>query len=263
VDLGLRDRAAIITGASRGIGRQVALDLAADGCNVVLCARDRAALEGVAAEVDARGSTAVVVPIDVTVTEAADAIVTECQRAFGRVDILVNNAGGALSQRLDRLNDADWRAGFEVNFFAAARLALACAVVMRDAGWGRIINVASTFGVEPDPVFAPYSAAKAALINLSKSFALQFSSAGVLTNCVIPGVTMTEMVESNAAASAERMGTTKDDVMAKVMAKQHVAAGRFGQPEEISAAILFLASEQASWITGAALAIDGGTLRAT
>ena len=257
MDLGLRDRAAIVTGASRGIGRHVALALAAEGCRVLLCARDAAALESVAAEVP--GSVAF--PVDVSDEGAADAVVVGCREAFGRVDVLVNNAGGGLPQRLERLTADDWRQGFEVNFFAAARLAVACAPVMRERGWGRIVNVASTYGREPDPLFAPYGAAKAALLNLTKSLSRAFSADGVLTNAVIPGVTLTELVEGNAAAAAERTGTSTDDVMAKMMAKDPVAMGRFGQPDEVAAAVVFLASDAASWITGATLSVDGGTLR--
>jgi 3-oxoacyl-[acyl-carrier protein] reductase len=260
MDLGLRDRAAIVTGASRGIGRHVALGLAAEGCRVLLCARDADALAATVAEV---GAHAVGMPIDVTHPDAADAIVAECQRAFGRVDVLVNNAGGAAPKPLSELTAHDWQAGLELNFLSAARLATACAPVMRAAGWGRMVHVASISGREPDPLFAPYSAAKAALLNLSTSLSRAFAADGVLSSCVIPGVTITELVEANALASAERSGTDVEAVMAKMLAKHGVAAGRFGRPEEVAAAVVFLASEQASWVSGATLEVDGGTLRAT
>jgi NAD(P)-dependent dehydrogenase (short-subunit alcohol dehydrogenase family) len=155
----------------------------------------------------------------------------------------------------------DWQQGFEQNFFSAVRLALACVPLMQERRWGRIVNIASTFGIEPDPYFGPYSAAKAALINFSKNLAQAFSVYGVLTNCVVPGVTRTEGVEANAVAAAERLGVGADEVMAGLMAKKPVPVGRFGDPAEIAAAVVFLASEAASWITGACLAVDGGTLR--
>jgi 3-oxoacyl-[acyl-carrier protein] reductase len=261
VDLGLRDRAAIVTGASRGIGRHVALGLAAVGCRVLLCARDAGALAALVAEVGTAGGSAVAMPVDVTDHAAADAIVAECQRAFGRVDILVNNAGGATAKPLADLTAADWQAGLELNFLAAARLAVACAPAMRAARWGRMVHVASVSGREPDPLFAPYSAAKAALLNLSTALSRAFAADGVLSSCVVPGVTVTELVEANALASAARAGTSVEDVMARMLAKHGVAAGRFGSPEEIAAAVVFLASEQASWVTGATLEVDGGTLR--
>jgi len=256
--LGLKDRAAIVTGASRGIGRAIALGLAAEG---LLCARDPDALAVVAAEVRTAGGVAEMMPVDVADAAAADAVVAECQRAFGRLDVLVNNAGGAAPKPLDQLTAQDWQDGLDVNFLAAARLSVACAPVMRAAGWGRIVHVASISGREPDPLFAPYSAAKAALLNLSTSLSKAFAADGVLSSCVIPGVTLTELVEGNAAATAVRTGTTNDEVMAKMLAKQGVAAGRFGTPEEIAVAVVFLASEQAAWITGATLEVDGGTLR--
>lgn len=261
MDLGLQDRVAIVTGASRGIGRAVVLGLAAEGCAVLLCARDPDALAAVAAEVRRTGGVAETMPVDVTDAAAADAIASECQRAFGRLDVLVNNAGGATPKPLHQLTAQDWQDGLDMNFLSAARLSVACLPVMREAGWGRIVHVASTSGREPDPLFAPYSAAKAALLNLSTSLSKAFAADGVLSSCVIPGVTITELVEGNAAATAERTGSTSDEVMAKMLAKQGVAAGRFGTPEEIAAAVVFLASEQAAWITGATLEVDGGTLR--
>lgn len=228
---------------------------------MLLVGRDTAALDGVAAEVAAAGSTAVTHVADVGVPDSADGIAAACAEAFGRLDILVNNAGGAAPKPLDQLTAQDWQDGLDVNFLAAARLSVACAPAMRAAGWGRMVHVASISGREPDPLFAPYSAAKAALLNLSTSLSQAFAADGVLSTCVIPGVTMTELVEANATSAAERSGGTTDEVMAKMLAKHQVAAGRFGTPEEIAAAVVFLASEQAAWISGATLEVDGGTLR--
>jgi NAD(P)-dependent dehydrogenase (short-subunit alcohol dehydrogenase family) len=132
---------------------------------------------------------------------------------------------------------------------------------MLERGWGRIVHIASTYGVEPGPYFGPYSAAKAALLNYSKNLSHAYSAQGVLSNCVIPGITITEAINDTAAAAAEAQGTTPADVMAKMMEKDPVAMGRYGDPHEVAAAVVFLASEPASWITGSTLAVDGGTLR--
>ncbi len=261
MELGLEGRVAVVTGASRGIGRQIGIDLAAEGCHVVLCGRDPSELESTAGVAEALEVRALVVAVDLVERHAAAHIAQRAVDEFGRIDILVNNAGGNVPRKLLALTADDWQAGFEQNFFSAVRLTQACLPVMQAAGWGRIINVASTFGLEPDPYFGPYSAAKAALINYSKNLAKAFSADGVLTNCIVPGVTLTEGVEANAAAAAERQSTTPDEVMAKMMEKDPPAVGRFGDPAEVAAAVVFLAGESASWITGACLAVDGGTLR--
>ena len=260
VDLGLRGRVAIVTGASRGIGRRVAVDLAAEGCDVVLCGRDRDALEAVRHDVEAAGGGAQTIAIDLTTPGAATRVVDEARAFRPRVDILVNNAGGDVPKKLLDLTDADWQRGFDVNFFAAVHLTLGCVPSMRAQGWGRIVNVASTSGRRPDPYFGPYSAAKAALINFSANISRAYAADGVLSNCVIPGITRTELVERNAADAAAAAGTTPEAVMAKMMAKDPVAAGRFGEPAEVAAAIVFLASQPASWITGSCVTVDGGTI---
>ena len=260
MDLGLAGRAAIVTGASRGIGRQVALQLVAEGCRVLLVGRDRNALAAVQAEA---GDLTAPLACDVTDPASADLMVAECQGVFGRLDIVVNNAGQAEPKALVDLTPADWQRSLDVNFLAAARLSIAALPVMQAARWGRLVHVASISGREPDPLFAPYSAAKAALLNLSTSLSRVGASDGVLSSCVIPGVTLTELVRDNALATAERTGRSPEEVMERLLAKSGVAAGRFGRPEEVAAAVVFLASEAASWITGATVEVDGGTLRAT
>jgi 3-oxoacyl-[acyl-carrier protein] reductase len=260
MDLGLAGRAAIVTGASRGIGRQIALQLAAEGCRVLLVGRDRDALAAVQAEA---GGSAAPLACDVTAEPSAELMVAECRRVFGRLDVVVNNAGQAEPKALVELTPADWQRGLDVNFLAAARLSIAALPVLQAAGWGRLVHVASISGREPDPLFAPYSAAKAALLNLSTSLSRVGASDGVLSSCVIPGVTVTELVRDNAVATADRTGRSPEEVMERLLAKHGVAAGRFGRPEEVAAAVVFLASDAASWITGATLEVDGGTLRAT
>jgi NAD(P)-dependent dehydrogenase (short-subunit alcohol dehydrogenase family) len=258
MDLGLDGRAAIITGASRGIGLAIARGLTAEGCRVLICGRDPDAL---AAAVAAVGDGSVPMDVEITDPAAAEAIVAAAQRAFGRLDIVVNNAGAAVPKALAEVTDADWRESMELNFFAAARLSVAALPTLRAAGWGRLVHVASTSGREPNPLFAPYAAAKAALLNMSTSLSKAFAADGVLSSCVVPGITLTELVEANAIASAERSGSTPEAVMAKMLAQQGVAAGRFGTPDEVAAAVVFLCSQQAAWITGATLEVDGGTLR--
>jgi 3-oxoacyl-[acyl-carrier protein] reductase len=262
MDLGLRDRVAVVTGASRGIGKQIALDFAREGAHLVLNARSVEALAATALEAEAHGVRVVQVAADLFDPAAAPLLASRAIEELGRIDVLVNNMGGSGDPiRLHKLTDDDWQQGFELNFFSSVRTTAACLPTMLERGSGRIVHVASTYGVEPGPYFGPYSAAKAALLNYSKNLSRAYSAQGVISNCVIPGVTITEAINDTAAAAAQAQGTTTDDVMARMMEKDPVAIGRFGDPREVAAAVVFLASEAASWITGAALAVDGGTLR--
>jgi 3-oxoacyl-[acyl-carrier protein] reductase len=258
--MGIGGRVAVVTGAGRGLGGQIARTLLAEGCSVVACSRTAADLEALRAH-ETEDAAVLTVPLDVTVPEAPERLVDGALERFGRLDVLVNAAGGASPTRLDRMTGDAWRSAFATDFFAAAELAVAAVEPMRAAGWGRIVNVASTYGREPDPHYAAYGAAKAAIINLTKSFARAFSADGVTTNCVLPGVTLTEGVEAVIASVVAKTGATRAEVLDATMAKDPVAAGRFGRPEDIAAAVCFLASEAAGWISGACLAVDGSTLR--
>ena len=262
MELGLRDRVAIVTGASRGIGRQIALDLAREGTHLVLNARNEAALAATAHEAEAHGVRVVKIVADLVEPGAAGLIAEAAIGAFDRLDILVNNAGGGGGAvRMSKLTNDDWLAGFELNFFSCVRMASACVPFMLEREWGRIVSLSSTYGVEPGPYFGPYSAAKAALMNYSKNLSHAYSASGILANCVIPGITLTDAITETADAAAVAQGIAPEEVMAKMMKKDPVAMGRFGTPEEVAAAVVFLASEAASWITGASLAVDGGTLK--
>jgi 3-oxoacyl-[acyl-carrier protein] reductase len=262
MELGLRDRVAIVTGASKGIGKQVALQLAREGTHLVLNARGADELEVVAHEARALGVRAVTVVADLADPAAAPLLAERALEELERIDVLVNNVGGAGDPtRMLKLTDHDWQDGFERNFFSAVRVTATCLPTMLDRGWGRVVHLASTYGVEPGPYFGPYSAAKAALLNYSKNLARAYSAQGVHSNCVVPGVTVTERVETIAAAAADAQDASVDEVMGKMMARDPIATGRFGTPEEVAAAVVFLASEAAAWITGATLAVDGGTLR--
>jgi len=204
----LAGRVALVTGASRGIGRAIALELAEAGADLVINARGSAALDAVAAEIRARGRDVEAVPADVATEAGVRLVVEHAVARFGRVDVLVNNAGKGSPKRLLDLTEEDWHASFELNFMAAVRLSLACVPLMRTHGGGRIVNISSRVGRQPDPYFAPYAAAKAALINFTKSLANAFSKDGVLANCVVPGLVRTEAVEEAARKSAEATGKT-------------------------------------------------------
>lgn len=261
MDLGLDGRIAIVTGGSQGIGREIALLLAREGADVVVAARRRPPLDEVVEQIAACGRAGLAVSADVTTREGVDAVMAAVLARFGRVDILVNNAGkGAPKPMLD-LTDEDWSASIELNLMSAVRLSLACIPHMREQGFGRIVNISSRAGREPDPYFAPYAAAKAALINFSKSLANAFSGDGILTNCVVPGLIRSEAVDEAAAASAKATGKTIDEIFAATLAKRPIPAGRLGEPADVAGLVALLVSEHGSWITGSCFTVDGGIVR--
>lgn len=261
MDLDLHDRVAIVTGASQGIGRSIALALAGEGADVVLVARRLPGLEAVAAEVTALGRRAHVVQADVADPDGAATVVDATLTTFGRVDILINNAGKGHPKAMLELTDDDWHASFELNLMSAVRLSMACMPYLKAQGWGRIINISSRVAREPDPYFGPYSAAKAALINYSKNLANAFSKHGVLTNCVVPGLIRSEATDDAARASAEATGQTVDEVFAATLKKRPIPAGRLGEPEDVAGLVALLVSARGSWITGSCFTVDGGIVR--
>ncbi len=261
MDLALTDRVAIVTGGSQGIGRSIALTLAAEGADVVLVARRREGLDTVAAEVMALGRQVEVVAADVTEPGSADVVVAAATARYGRVDILVNNAGKGSPKAMLELTDADWQASWELNLMSAVRLSMTCVPMMKAQGWGRIINISSRVAREPDPYFAPYAASKAALVNFSKNLANAFSPHGVLTNCIVPGLIRSEAVDEAARKSAEATGITVEEVFAATLKKRPIPAGRLGEPEDVASLVALLASDRGSWITGSCFTVDGGIVR--
>ena len=254
----LAGKVAVVTGASKGIGREIALELADEGADLVVNARGRDALEAVAGELRARGRRVEVVVADVATRAGTTAIIDAARGRFQRVDVLVNNAGRGAPKPILEQTDDDWQASLELNLMSAVRLSLAAVPVMRAQGGGRIINISSRVGRQPDPYFAPYAAAKAALINFTKSLANAFSKHGVLSNCIVPGLIRTDAVEHAAAESAKATGKTIDEVFAATLAKRPIPVGRLGEPRDVAGLVVFLAGPRASWITGSTFTVDGG-----
>ena len=261
MDLGLSGRVAVVTGASQGIGREIALGLAGEGADLVLVARRQEPLEKVAGEVAELGRVAEVVSADVSTATGVQAVVAGALDRFGAVDVLVNNAGKGSPKRLLDLTDDDWQASIELNLMSAVRLSLALVPQMQTRGWGRIVNISSRVGLEPDPYFAPYAAAKAALVNFSKTLANAFSGDGVLTNCVVPGLVHSEAVDQATEKSAAATGRSVEDVLAETLRRRPIPVGRLGEPADVAGLVVFLASERAAWITGACFVVDGGITR--
>jgi 3-oxoacyl-[acyl-carrier protein] reductase len=259
VDLGLRDRACIVTGASAGIGRATAVALAAEGATVLLVARAEDDLARVARECRDAGGRAEALALDIRAPDAGDRLVAECLGRFGRIDALVNNAGTSAAKTLEQLTDEDWQAQWELHVIAPMRLMRAAAPAMAERGWGRIVNVSSSSGKRPSQRNMAYSVTKAAELSLSRSFADLYAGRGVLVNSVTPGPVGTELWMAPgglADQEAEARGISRDEVLETTAAR--VPVGRFGTEREIAAVITLLCSEAASYVAGAAWSVDGG-----
>lgn len=261
MDLGLHDRVVIITGASAGIGAATARMAAAEGARLVLCSRGAGKLEAFADELRSGGAEVASLAADVGDPASSEQLRDLALERFGTIDAVVHGAGASSGEHLKSFTDASWIEAYQINTLSAIRLTLACAPVMQEKGYGRVVTIASTMARDPDPRFASYGAAKAALTHATRALSRSFAKYGICVNSVLPGLTLSESVTSGYAAAAEHTGRTVEEIEKVMMDKQPIAMGRTGQPDEVAAAVLFLISEQASWTTGTAIAVDGGTIR--
>ncbi len=257
MDLGLRERACIVTGASRGIGLAVARRLSAEGARVLLLGRGEAALRAAASQCVGAQSLAV----DVTAPDAAGQVVTACRERFGRLDVLVNNAGISNVRAIDELDDAEWQAQWEIHVIAPMRLMRAAVPEMVSAGWGRVVNVCSSSGKRPGQRNVAYSVTKAAELSLSRAYADAYARQGVLINAVAPGPVASELwLEPGGLAdqTVQARGGSRDEVLEAAAAGLPIR--RLAGADEIASVIVFLCSEAASNVAGAAWSVDGGAV---
>jgi 3-oxoacyl-[acyl-carrier protein] reductase len=239
-------RVALVTGSSRGLGRAIALELARRGHSVgIHYVQSAGPAEAVAEEARALGVRAEVFGADVAGAEGCKALFDAASEAFGRIDVLVNNAGITRDTLALRMKEGDWQAVLDTNLSSAFHLSKASLRGMLREGWGRIVNVSSVVGIMGNVGQANYVAAKAGLIGLTKSLAREYAGKGVTTNAVAPG-----FIESDMTAKLP-------EALRDAYLKQ-IPVGRFGRPEEVGAAVAFLASDDAAYVNGQTLVIDGG-----
>jgi 3-oxoacyl-[acyl-carrier protein] reductase len=249
MDLGLKGKVVMLTGASRGLGRAMASALGAEGVNLSICARGGDALTAAAADLKAAGASVLAQAADVNDAAAMEAWISATVKEFGGVDILVNNAGGAKVGTLKQLDDDAWRQAFDLNFFSTVRLSRMCAAEMVKRGGGSIINVSSIYGREAGGPIS-YNSSKAAMISFTKGLARELAPMGVRVNSIAPGSIIYP------GGGWEGLFKANPD-FEKDFVSHEFPAGRLGRPEEVAYAVVMLASPKASWITGACVPVDG------
>ena len=241
----LQGKVAVVTGGSRGIGRAVATVLAREGAVITLCARDRVLLEKVAAELESSGAQALAVQADVTRASEVEQMIGACVERFGQVDILVNNAGITRDNLLLRMKDEEWDAVLSTNLKGVFHCTRAVLRPMIKQRRGRIINLTSVVAVMGNLGQANYVAAKAGIIGLTKATAREVASRGITANAVAPGFIETDMTHALDPELQEQM-------------RSQIPLGRFGRPEDVAELVVFLASDQAAYITGQVIHLNGG-----
>ena len=258
MDLGLRDKVAIVTGASRGIGRAIAVELAREGCRVVLCARGKEKLESATADVRALGPAAIGVTADVTTDAGIQAVMDAALAMFQRIDVLVNNVGGSSGSSFQETSVEDWQRSIDMNLMPAVRFSRLVLPHMRARKSGSIVNIASIYGREWGGAYVrrpTYIAAKAAEIGMTKALALEVAPLGIRVNAVAPG-----SIIFPGGGWEKRTKDDPDGIAAFI--KADMPLGRFGYAEEVGRVVAFLASDAASLVIGACVNVDGGQSRA-
>jgi len=253
MDLQLKNKVAIVTGGSQGIGRATALRLAEEGASVVIAARGRELLDQVALEIRAAGGSVAAVQADVSRVEDCARLVAEAVRAFGRLDILVNNAGTSATGEFESVTDDIWQADFELKLFAAIRLARLAIPHMKQQGGGRIVNITNTGAKQPRAKSMPTTVTRAAGLAFTKALSKEFAPHQILVNTICIGLVRAGQHERKAA----KTGVAVEQYYANLA--KNIPLGRVGRAEEAANAIAFLASEAASYITGTSINLDGGT----
>jgi 3-oxoacyl-[acyl-carrier protein] reductase len=260
MDLGLAGKAALVCAASKGLGKASAAALAIEGASIAICARDPHTLERTAEEIRrSTGARVLPIPADVSKPDDIERAVRTAAAELGSLDILVTNTGGPRSARFEALTEDDWLTAIDSLLLSVVRLTRATIPHMRARGGGRIINITSVSVKQPIEGLVLSNALRAAVTGLARTLANELAADNILVNCVAPGYTATDRVMELSQAVAAREGITAEAVQRRTQAQ--IPLGRLGSPEEFGAAVAFLASARAAYITGVTLQVDGGFIR--
>jgi 3-oxoacyl-[acyl-carrier protein] reductase len=261
MDLQLTGKVALVTAASKGLGRATATRLAAEGARVMISSRGEEQLAKTAAEITAAtGATVEYCPADVADAEGLARLLRETEEKLGGVDVLVNNAGGPRPGGFDALDDAAWQEAFELNLMSTVRLIRGVLPHMREQGWGRIVTIASSSIKQPLDNLLLSNTYRVAILGLAKSLAIEFAPDGVLINTVGPGRIDTDRVAGLDAGRAAKAGISVEEVRAETA--KAIPLGRYGTPEEFANVAAFLVSGANTYLTGQAFLVDGGMVKA-
>ncbi len=257
MDLGLKGKVALVAGGSQGLGLAVALDFAREGAKVAICALDDPHLPAAAEAIGkAAGGEVFAIPADVSDLEQAKNFVRKSAARFGTVDILVNNAGGPPSMSFLEIDDELWLRGCRLNLLSTIVMTREAVPIMKEKRWGRIINMTSIAVKQPIDGLILSNTVRSGVIGFAKSLSNELASFNITVNSVCPGYTMTDRVRNLSKVLAEKQGTTPEAVVEKWASE--IPMKRIGTPEEFASLVVYLASQQAGYITGAAIQIDGG-----
>jgi 3-oxoacyl-[acyl-carrier protein] reductase len=260
LDLGIRGKVALVSASSKGLGRAIAEELAAEGANLVVCARGEDALRQTAESIrKASGVTVMEVAADVSEQRGIDTVTKAAVDKFGRVDILVTNSGGPPSGQFESYTPEMWESATRLLLFSVVGLVRAVLPGMKERRWGRILNVTSIAVKQPVDGLMLSNSLRAAVTGFARTLASEAAPFNVTVNNLMPGYTRTDRVEQLARSAGEKSGGSAKDAFAKW--EREIPMGRLGEPREFAALAAFLASERASYITGSSIAVDGGWIR--